>query len=113
MTITPPPVQISVPERVVNWQDASDGALKIRIQEDTGDAYGMGVTSNTPQCTIPAEDAVSPAFPVRAGVTEYFATVVVQDPQDAEYQCEFVATPLPQDIFHDEEGFAFTITVRP
>jgi len=113
MTITPPPVQISVPERVVNWENASGGAFKIRIREDSGDAYGMGVTSNTPQCTVPEENAVSPAYPVRAGVTEYFAAVEVQDPQGAEYQCEFVATPLPQDIFHDVEGFAFTITVRP
>ena len=113
MTITPPPVQISVPERVVNWTNASGGAFKIRIRENSGDAYGMGVTSNTPQCTVPEEDAVSPAYPVRAGVTEYFATVEMQDPQDAEYQCEFVATPLPQDIFHDVEGFPFTITVRP
>ena len=113
MTITPPPVQISVPERVVNWANASGGAFKIRIRENSGDAYGMGVTSNTPQCTVPEEDAVSPAYPVRAGVTQYVATVDVQDPQDAEYQCELVATPLPQDIFHDVEGFAFTITVRP
>ena len=113
VTITPPPVQISVPERVVNWENTSGGAFKIRIRENSGDAYGMGVTSNTPQCTVPEEDAVSPAYPVRAGVTEYVATVEVQDPQGAEYQCEFVATPLPQDIFHDVEGFPFTITVQP
>ena len=113
MTITPPPVQISVPERVVSWAaHVSGGAARIDVRENSGDAYGMGVTSNTPQCTIP-EAAVSPAYPVRAGVTEYVATVEVQDPQDAEYQCELVATPLPQDIFHDVEGFAFTITVRP
>ncbi|HEX5969011.1 MAG TPA: hypothetical protein VFY88_11080 [Intrasporangium sp.] len=113
ITITPPPVQISVPERVVSWAaDASAGAARIHIRENSGDAYGMGVTSNSSQCTIP-EDAVSPGYPARAGINEYVATVEVQDPQNAEYQCELVATPLPQDIFHDVEGFAFTITVRP
>lgn len=113
ITITPPPVQISVPERVVNWADASGGAVKIRILENSGDAYGMGVSSNTSQCTVPEGDAVSPAYPAKAGVTAYVATVEVQDPQGAQYQCELVATPLPQDIFHDVEGFSFTITVRP
>ena len=113
ITITPPPVQISVPERVVHWADASEGAVKIRLLENSGDAYGMGVSSNTSQCTVPEGDAVSPAYPARAGVTEYVATVDVQDPQGAQYQCELVATPLPQDIFHDVEGFSFTITVRP
>ena len=108
--VTPPPLRISVPDRQVQWSDDSGGVYAIRILEDSGDAYGMGVTSSSEQCT--AGD-VSPAYPVRAGTTEYTVNVTVQKPEGAAYTCELVVTPQPQDIFHDVEGIPFVLTVSP
>jgi hypothetical protein len=111
LQVNPPPLQISVPDRQVQWTAASGGVVSLRILEDTGNAYSMDVSSdNEDQCNV---EGVSPAFPAPAGTTEFVAKVTVQNPDGASYQCGFTATAGPQDIFHDVEPYPFTVTIVP
>ena len=119
--IPPPPVQsvvtigfpqfnVSVPPvPPVEWH-RSGGEIEVVIREDSGDAYGMWVSTTDGECTA---GEPSPPYRAPAGTTAYRVIIALPDPRDTSYTCTFMAWAIPQDIAGGVASREFTVRVTP
>ena len=119
--VPPPPVQsvvtigfpqfnVSVPPvPPVEWH-RSGGEIEVVIHEDSGDAYGMWVSTTDGECTA---GEPSPRYRAPAGTTAYRVIIALPDPRDTSYTCAFMAWAVPQDIAGGVASREFTVRVTP
>ena len=110
VTIGFPQLNVSVPPvPPVEWH-RSGGEIEVVIREDSGDAYGMWVSTTDGECTA---GEPSPPYRAPAGTTAYRVIIALPDPRDTSYTCTFMAWAVPQDIAGGVASREFTVSVTP
>lgn len=110
VTIGFPQFNVSVPPiPPVEW-GRSGGEIEVGIREDSGDAYGMWVSTLDGDCTA---GEPSPRYPARPPTTAYTVVIALPDPRGTPYTCTFMAWAVPQDIAGGVASREFTVRVTP
>lgn len=110
VTIGFPQFNVSVPPvPPVEWH-RSGGGIEVIIREDSGDAYGMWVSTTDGECTA---GEPSPRYRAPAGTTAYRVIIALPDPRDTSYTCTFMAWAVPQDIAGGVASREFAVRVTP
>ena len=110
VTIDFPRFNVSVPPvPPVEW-GRSGGEVEVGIREDSGDAYGMWVSTTEGDCTA---GEPSPRYPARPPTTAYTVVIALPDPRGTAYTCTFMAWAVPQDIAGGVANREFSVRVTP